>query len=153
MNRFLIAFAFLLLGTGFAAAAIESAFSRFYAAEEIRPIRNYAGGGFNRQGFRTVLTSNPHELSGHYFILKLRANDLPQIASVHIQLIATDSKEVRTTSWQIDNTLDNSWLYLGITGSDWPGGPNVEPVAWKIEVRDARGATLSQWTSFLWEMD
>jgi hypothetical protein len=39
-----------------------------------------------------------------------------------------------------------------LTGADWPGGRNVHPVAWRVSLVDAKGATLAAQQSFLWAM-
>jgi hypothetical protein len=39
---------------------------------------------------------------------------------------------------------------LGLTGPDWPDS-EINPVAWKLELRSADGQVLASAQSFLWE--
>ncbi len=61
------------------------------------------------------------------------------------------SKDPIEYSWDLSGKRLRKWLYLGLTGPDWPS-PEIEPLAWKIELLDASGSVLAEWKSFLWEM-
>ncbi len=130
---------------------IREAHARYYAAEDIRSLQEILGLG-KGQGYRTVLRSEEDIASGWYFILEMRK--APTTArSAHLEYVATDSRETRTATWRLpEGKLNKRILYLGLTGPDWPGGKEVRPLAWKIELRDAGGAPFASYESFLYAM-
>jgi len=66
-------------------------------------------------------------------------------------LYASDRRDPITRTWDLAGTRLDNWLYLGLTGADWPG-EDVHPLAWRIELLDTGGNLLAEWKSFLWEM-
>ena len=115
------------------------------------PIGQYFGASLIGQGFRTVLASDPESPAGQYFIAKLDDPKVGSPASVRMTYYASDSKESATHTWDLKGAPLKKWLYLGLTGADWPS-EEVKPLAWRIEVLDAGGALLAEWKSFLWEL-
>lgn len=134
------------------AGMVESAHSRYYSEPEIRPVGHYLGGELEMQRFRQVVVSHSDDLAGHYFILKVKEAGLREVRSARITFIPSDSKEEQVRELPLDG-VSRSWLYLGLTGADWPGGDEVEPVAWMIEFVDAAGAVLGSYQSFLWGIE
>lgn len=138
-----------------ALAGIEQALLRFYSAEELTTFSTYLGRSTGhqaqRQGFRTLVPSDPENRSGQYFMLRVDRAVLRQASHARIQWIATDSKEVRLLELALPNPIETPWLYLGLTGKDWPQGAAVEPLAWRIELTDTGGRMIAEWSSFLWE--
>ena len=134
-----------------AALTIETAYTRFYESPEIRPIRQYFGASLTGQRYRTVVASQPDSPAGQYFILRLKGPRPAPPAAARITWYATDAMAPRTRQWPLADARLENWLYLGLTGPDWPD-PKVQPLAWHIELLDAAGATLAEWKSFLWEM-
>lgn len=130
---------------------VETAYSRHYAADEIRTVGNHLGKPLANQGFRTVLASQPQKPGGHYFILRLddAASAAPALA--RITLYTSDAKESTVHSWDLSKADLKAWLYLGLTGSDWPGEA-VQPLAWRVEFLDGAGNPIAEWKSFLWEL-
>lgn len=133
------------------AVVIETAYTRTYAADEIRTLGNHLGSPLSEQGFRTVVASQPTDPGGQYFILHLEEMETGTVATARMTLYTTAGKDSTRHTWTIPGTSLESWLYLGLTGSDWPDS-EVRPLAWKIELLDASEAVLSEWKSFLWEM-
>jgi hypothetical protein len=130
---------------------IEKAYTRYYDEGGIRPIGQYFGASLTGQGFRTVIPSQSAEPAGQYFILRLKDPGSSAAASARMTLYTTESKVPSTRMWELaGNKLDN-WLYLGLTGSDWPD-EEVRPLAWHIELLDGEGAVITEWKSFLWEL-
>ena len=143
---------FLLLG-GISASGvtIDTAYTRFYEEGEIRPIGQYFGGKLSRQGYRSVIASQAEDPAGQYFIIRLKEWKSASVAEARMTLFATDSKEPSQRSWQLSGKKLDDWLYLGLTGTDWPS-EGVRPLAWRVELLDAEGNILADWKSFLWEM-
>lgn len=136
---------------GAADLRIETAFTRYYTGEAIRPIGQYFREAGPRQGFRTVVASDPENPEGQYFIARLEGKTVPGVVTrAQMTLYATDSKEPREVEWDLEGIEARRWLYLGITGSDWPG-EEIQPLAWHIRLTDATGQMLAEWKSFLWE--
>ena len=133
------------------AVAIETAHSQYYDAEEIRPVSQYFGSALGNQRFRTVVASQPDAPAGHYFIIKLDDPDSPAPVSARLTYYRSDSKEEREHSWSLAGESLKKWLYLGLSGEDWPA-KDVQPLAWRLELLDSAGAVLAEWKSFLWEM-
>jgi hypothetical protein len=130
---------------------IREAHARYFAAGDIRSLREVLDLG-EGQGYRAVVRSNPANASGWYFILEMR--DPPgNVRTAHLEYVATDSKETRAAKWNLPvEKLNKRVLYLGMTGPDWPGGKDVRPLSWKIELRDAAGTTVASYESFLYAM-
>jgi len=131
---------------------IKTAYTRYYEAGEIRSIPQYFGANLLGQRFRTIVASNPDQPSGQYFITRIdsSSNDLP--VSARMSLYSTASKELSEWTWDLEDIRLDNWVYLGLTGEDWPD-KEVLPLAWRIELLDSAGTTLAEWKSFLWEME
>jgi len=152
MRRFCPVVLLLILAWPLCALEIETAHPRYYKTDDIRTISEYFGSGKPEQGFRTLVPSIPAEPGGQYFICKLtRQSGSEPIAEARITLYTTSGKEPATHSWDLSGHLAGRWLYLGLTGADWPG-ESVLPLAWRIELLSGQGTLLAEWKSFLWEM-
>ena len=133
------------------AVSIVSAYSRYYADADIRPISQYFGAKLTGQGFRSVVASQPEAPAGQYFIARLEAAGTGKVRTARMTCLLNDSMRMATHEWDLQDVGLRKWLYLGLTGTDWPG-TEVQPLAWKIELLDASGSVLTEWKSFLWEM-
>ncbi len=152
MNRFkLTALLLFLPFIQSMAVSIESAYTRYYEAGEIRPIRQYFGASLIGQGFRTVIASQPDKPKGQYFIAKLDDVDAGSATSVKMTIFPSVGKDPLEFTLNISGESLRKWLYLGLTGSDWPD-PEIQPMAWKIELLGPGDSLLAEWKSFLWEM-
>lgn len=152
MNRFKLTAVLLFLPfIKSMAVSIESAYTRYYEAGEIRPIRQYFGASLIGQGFRTVIASQPDKPNGQYFIAKLDDVDAGSATSVKMTIFPSVGKDPWKFTLDISGKSLRKWLYLGLTGSDWPD-PEIQPMAWKIELLGPDGSLLAEWKSFLWEM-
>ena len=130
---------------------IKSAYTRYYETDEIRPIGQYFGGKLTGQGFRSVIASQPDAPAGQYFIAKLEDAATAGVASARMSYFISDSKDMKTASWNLQGETLRGWLYLGLTGTDW-SNEDTQPLAWRIELLDSNGGVLVEWKSFLWEM-
>ena len=150
--RFLFILALLFLPLAEAEEGlIREAHARYFAAGDIRSLREVLGFG-EGQGYRAVVRSDVGNASGWYFILEM--TDAPEKArTARLEYIATDSKETRTAAWELPaGKLNKRVLYLGLTGTDWPGGKDVRPLSWKLELRDGAGTVIALYQSFLYAM-
>ena len=144
-------FLFAALIAGAADLRIETAYTRSYTEEAIRPLREYFREAESRQGFRTVVASRPEDPAGQYFIIRLEGETgKGAVTRAEMTLFATESKEPREVEWDLQGIDPRRWLYLGITGADWPEKA-VQPLAWHIRLIDSTGRMLAEWKSFLWE--
>jgi hypothetical protein len=152
MNRLIVAalLAFSSL-TQLSAVSVESAYTRYYEDGEIRPIGQYFGAKLIGQRFRTVVASQPDAPAGHYFIAEVKGLKSAGAASARITYYPSSEKRSGIHTWDLTKAPLKKWLYLGLTGSDWPS-PEVTALAWKLELLDSAGNVLSEWKSFLWEM-
>ena len=94
---------------------------------------------------------DPGDPAGQYFITKLEKVKSSALKSARMTYYRSDSKDTTTVSWDLSGASVKSWLYLGLTGNDWPE-KEIKPLAWRIELLDANGTLLAEWKSFLWEM-
>lgn len=133
------------------AVSIDSAYTRFYEDGEIRPIRQYFGASLIGQGFRTVIASQPEQPRGQYFLAKLEQAASGNVASARLTIYPSVGKDPVEFVLDLKGKSLRKWLYLGLTGSDWPN-PEIQPMAWKIELLGSGGELVSEWKSFLWEM-
>lgn len=151
MQRFLFGIlSLLVIPVSLSGLTIKTAYTRYYEDGEIRPIRQYFGGNLKWQGFRTVIASDPNTPAGQYFIAKLGEAKQGQANMVRMTLYASDSKDFTVHTWNLSGESLSGWLYLGLTGKDWPSD-EVKPLAWRIEILDGE-KLLAEWKSFLWEM-
>lgn len=152
MQRFTYLLTFLLLPlVQLPGMAITSAYSRYYEDGEIRPIGQYFGAALTGQGFRTVIASQPDQPAGQYFIAKLEEASNAGVVKARMAYFISDRKEAEVFEWDLSGEDLRGWLYLGLTGADWPS-EDIQPLAWKIELLDGSGRLLVEWKSFLWEM-
>lgn len=130
---------------------IETAYTRYYEEGGIRPIGQYFGASLSGQGFRTVIPSQEENPAGQYFILRLKDFRSAVPATARMTLFTTESKSASTRTWSLGGEKLDSWLYLGLTGEDWPD-EDIRPLAWHIELLGQDGTVLTEWKSFLWEL-
>ncbi len=133
------------------AVSIESAYSRYYEDGDIRPISQYFGAKLSGQGFRAVVASQPDAPSGQYFIARLEGARDGAPSTARMTYLPSNSKRMSTHEWDLSGVPLRKWLYLGLTGTDWPD-TEVAPLVWRIELLDASGTVVAAWNSFLWEM-
>lgn len=133
------------------AVSIDSAYTRYYQDGEIRPIRQYFGASLIGQGFRTVIASQPDQPRGQYFLARLEGDLSATVQTARLTIYPSVGKDAKEYTLNLSGKSLRRWLYLGLTGSDWPD-PDIQPMAWKIELLGPGGELVSEWKSFLWEM-
>lgn len=144
---------FLLLALAPAATAlsIEQAVPRFYPDRSIESLQQRLGLG-SGQTFRSVIPSQKDSPQGWYFLIELDQPLPPTAHAARIRLYRTEALDAASHSWSLVDLRPRRMLYLGLTGTDWPAGTAVRPLAWRIEILDAEGAVLASWESFLYSL-
>lgn len=131
------------------ALAISEGFVSFYNSGKITAISELILPFDPDQFFRTLIPSNSEKRDGQYFILKLKDFRSAPLDHFELKVINTASKTVHNHTFPYTNPANNAWIYLGLTGDDWPS-PSIEPLAWVVHAKDQQGNTLASWKSFLW---
>ncbi|MDX2109269.1 MAG: hypothetical protein SFY80_03405 [Verrucomicrobiota bacterium] len=143
----------LLWGATLQSATIQWVEPQFITTGEFQRISEFFTGKENTSG-RAILRTQADERDGLYFIIKLDtpASQFPDGASLKLDLVTTARKDVITYTLPINSSQsDGRTMLVGFTGSDWRG-PGIRPLAWHVTLVDAKGATLTEHKSFLWEM-
>lgn len=131
----------------------------------IREIRTEFLGESYFKGVREFFTGREHtanrvirrssqERAGMYFILRFDRAIREWPASTRIQLELLRPGELEAASFELtigDVAERGRFLYLGLTGEDWPTRQTQRPIAWTIRFRDTEGGLISKEKSFLWE--
>ena len=129
---------------------IVRVFTGWHSAESFHRVSEYLGGKENTGGI-TVLTTQKAERSGYYWLVRLENKSAQLTGSrFELQVISPSAPEPETFSFPADIPSGGSVFQLGLTGPDWPG-PKSSPVAWRLRLLAADGATLLLRKSFLWE--
>ena len=108
-------------------------------------------GGTEKDAGRTVLRTQPKERGGYYFLVRVKNPAAARDAKFELQVIRPDKPETLKYSFPAALPAKENVFQLGLTGSDWPGGKEADPVAWKLALVSADGHVLAEHKSFLWE--
>lgn len=137
-----------------AAPAAEAEFLRVWPgwrdAESFERISEYFGGG-EKNGRQIMLRTQPESREGFYFLVRVKAAAALPGARYEVSVIRPDAPEARVFSFPTPIAVKESVFQLGITGSDWPGGKDAHPVAWKMALVASDGRVLAEQKSYLWE--
>lgn len=131
---------------------IREVFPSYKNAESFKTLTSYFRAA-NRIDHRCVVRTQRDERSGFYFVIELakRLKHLPEGAMVKLSVISPFAPTAQEYSFPIPpQTPNKREIFVGLTGSDWPD-PRATPLAWKAEILDASGETLTAQQSFLWE--
>jgi hypothetical protein len=102
-------------------------------------------------GRETVLRTQANARDGYYFLVRMKSAMSVPGAKFELNVIRPDLPDAKTYTFASPLPDKEAVFELGITGSDWPGGKEANPVAWRIAVLDANGRLLAEHKSFLWE--
>jgi hypothetical protein len=119
-------------------------------AESFERISEYFGGGENH-GREIVQRSRPDTRTGYYFLVRLKSATSTPDARFELSVIRPDAPEPKSFIFPAALPAKEAVFQLGLTGSDWPGGSEANPVAWKLALVDRTGRVLAEHKSFLWE--
>lgn len=101
-------------------------------------------------GRRVILRSQPDARAGFYYLVRVAESAESHPSSkfaLHVFLPGTP--DPKTFTFPTDVPARSTLFQIGLTGADWPG-PEIHPVAWKLELLDAQGEVLASAQSFLW---
>ena len=105
-------------------------------------------------GREIVLRSQPAMRDGYYFLVRVKTTDAPastNAARFELHVIRPDQPEAKTYTFPATLAQKETVFQLGLTGADWPGGKEANPVAWKLALVTADNRVLAEHKSFLWE--
>lgn len=143
-----------LTGLSGRAAAAEAEFVHLWPgwreAESFERIGEFFGGS-EVPVRRTIIRTHPDIRSGYYFLLRVSGSPALTGAKFELQIVRPDSPDPRTFSFPVTAPASNTVFDLGLTGEDWPGGKQANPVAFKLALLAADGHLLAEHKSFLWE--
>jgi hypothetical protein len=151
--RFLVLSVFLLAGAPLVRAA-NVEFIRVWPAwreaESFDRIKEYFGGKetYARQ---TVLRTQPETRDGYYFLVRVKTDAVLPEARFELSVIRPDQPEPQTFVFRAGVAAKESVFQLGVTGADWPGGKEANPVAWRLALVGPADRVLAEEKSFLWE--
>lgn len=132
------------------AASIEVAYSEYRETGSFQRIQEFFTGR-EAPGNRTIIRTDAENRDGQYFVINLtRSVARSEVHSVEIEVITTMSKDVRVFEFPLTEAvrIRGSWIYCGITGTDWEGR-NVRPLAWIARIKNSSGEVLGEWESFV----
>ncbi|HYD84482.1 MAG TPA: hypothetical protein VEA63_10525 [Opitutus sp.] len=149
-----VLFCLAIIGSSLARAA-DIEFVRVWPgwrdAADFESISEYFSGRENT-GRRVVLRSQADARAGFYYLVRVMNSAAPQTgAKFSLQVIAPASPDVKTYAFPADIPARATVFQLGLTGADWPN-KETHPVAWKLDLLDAKGQVLASQQSFLWAM-
>jgi len=115
-------------------------------------ISEYFGQAENAQA-QLILRSQADKRAGYYFLVRVSniGVTLPD-AKIELQVITPFSPEPKTYLFSCTLPAKSNVLNLGLTGTDWPGKPKDEVVAWHLRLLSAAGTELANTQSHLWSM-
>lgn len=119
-------------------------------ADSFERISEYFGRGEN-PGREIILRTDPAQRGGYYFLVRVKTATAVGDARFKLEVIRPDAPEPKTFEFPARVPAKENVFQLGLTGSDWPGGKEASPLAWKLTLIAADGRTLAEHKSFLWE--
>lgn len=157
MPRLAACLAFLALSVAAHAAPAEflRVWPQWRSAESFKRIAEFFGAP-ETTGREVILRTHPENRDGYYFLVRVKHDAGLAGATFVVHVIRPDGPEARTFTFPVPAAIRDrageTVFLLGLTGADWPGGEEVHPVAWKLELQGANQDVLAAKKSFLWEM-
>ena len=146
MKLILSILAFAVIGASSQAA--EIIFSDRRDEDSFKRISEHLSGKEN-PGRYAIARTDPSQRNGYYVALKLDVKDQPKsAASIRIHFVRPGSQDIETQTIAIE-PIKKKRALVGLTDGIW-GTSDTIPTAWKIEILDTNGTTLSSSQSFLW---
>ncbi len=100
-----------------------------------------------------ILRTQLDARTGYYFLLRVKNSGAPITdTKIEIQLITPFAPEPQTYTFTTALPKGSHAFNLGLTGTDWPGTPKDQVVAWQLRILSASGAELAREQSFLWSL-
>ena len=102
-------------------------------------------------GRQRVLRTQSEPRGGYYFLVRVKSvAEIPN-AKFEVQVIRPDAPQPKTYTFATAVPSKETVFQLGLTGADWPGGEDANPVAWRLTLVSGDGRVLAEQKSFLWE--
>ncbi|MES2695877.1 MAG: hypothetical protein V4773_20555 [Verrucomicrobiota bacterium] len=140
----------LLISSAFAAGTeFVRVWPAWRDAESFHRIGEYFGKP-EHTGGEIVVRTQPDSRDGYYFLVRVKSTTTAA-SRFELKVIRPDNPETRTFTFPATLKKDETVFQLGLTGADWPGGKDANPVAWKLTLLATDGSTLAEHKSFLWE--
>jgi hypothetical protein len=117
-------------------------------ADAFDRIQEYFGGPEN-DGREIVLRTHPEQRAGLYFLVRVKTPAAID-GRFLLQVVRPDAPDVRQYTFPVSLPARSLVAELGLTDGDWPGGREVNPVAWKLTLLDGAGNPVASQQSFLW---
>jgi hypothetical protein len=154
MRIFLITL-FTLVAASCCAAAdltIVRVWPGYRTAESFERISEYFGKDEDAPN-QLILRTRPDTRPGYYFLVRVK-NSAAALADakIELQVITPFAPEPKTYNFSCSLPAGSHALNLGLTGTDWPGQPKDEVVAWQLRVLSSSGTELVKAQSYLWIM-
>ena len=143
----LLSFAALFLFNSLCRAA-DIVYSQFRDADSFKRISEHMSGEEN-PGRYAIARTHPENRRGHYIALKIDSSDQPnQWKTIRIQIVRPGEQDAISYDLPI-SVKGKTRALIGLTDSYWSDGEHA-PLAWKAEMLDSQGNTVSSAQSFLW---
>jgi hypothetical protein len=144
-----------LAAASFCAAAdvtIVRVWPGYRAAVSFERISEYFGKDENARD-QLILRTQPDTRAGYYFLVRVK-NSGPALdaAKFELQVITPFSPDPKTYNFPSALPAASRAFNLGLTGTDWPGQPKDEVVAWQLRLLSSTGVELAKAQSYLWTM-
>lgn len=99
-----------------------------------------------------ILRTQENTRAGYYFLVRAKNFEHSATANAKIELrvITPFSPEAKTYNFTCTLPTGSHVLNLGLTGTDWPGKPTDDVVAWQLRVLASDGTELAKTQSHLW---
>jgi hypothetical protein len=128
---------------------IVRVFTGWRDAASFKRISEYFDNRENTGG-ETIVRTHPDQRAGFYFLARVGNPGAARAVKITVQLITPVDAKPKPYTFTADLKSGTTVLDLGLTGSDWPDA-KANPVAWKMDILSADGATLATEKSYLWE--
>jgi hypothetical protein len=142
------------VGTSFLSAA-DASFVRLWPgwreADSFDRIGEFLGGP-EKHLSRTVVRTQTTARAGYYFLLRVHSEARLDLGTkFELAVIRPDAPAPKVFTFAVAAPPGDTVFDLGVTGADWPGGKQANPVAWKLTLVAPDGRILTEHKSFLWE--
>ena len=119
-------------------------------AESFERIGEFFGRPENT-GREIVHRTQPASREGYYFLVRVKNSAATSTDRFELSVILPNHPEPKTFTFPAKLGPKETVFQLGLTGADWPGGKDANPVAWKLALLSADNRVLAEHKSFLWE--
>ncbi len=121
-------------------------------AESFERISEFLGKDENPRD-KLILRTQPDARAGYYFLVRVKNSDTASVdIKIELQVISPFAPEAKTYRFSCMLPAGSHALNLGLTGTDWPGKPNDEVVAWQLRLLSSADLEIAKQQSYLWQL-